>query len=680
LLTLTFATTFAQSPKREMRATWVATVGHIDWPKTSGAALQQAELTRMLDSMKTMNMNVVFFQVRSRCDAMYNSAYEPWSSDLYVSRGTNPGYDPLAFAIQECHKRGIECHAWLNPYRYNNSGSRWTGSNDHPLNYEHTHPDWLIYYSNNIILDPGIPDVRFRVKSVVGDILSKYEVDGILFDDYFYAYGGTTTQDAASQATYKPTSMNVHDWRRDNVNRMVADVYDTIQAVKPWVTFGVSPFGIWTTTASVAAAEGLTLPAGITGGNMYQEIYCDPVAWLKAGTVDYISPQLYWKTGGAQDYATLCPWWANLASRFGKYFFSSMANYKYAEKTDAAYTVSELSRQSTTNRQVAKDGAPGHVFYNTLAWIYDKPFRTEFKANQFVNPALPPAISWKPAEEQSLVSFNPPSGSTISWTYNTGDNVRFVVYAVPNANRNDPAVFSNSKYILGISYATQYPLPLGVSTSSHRIAVSVLDHYGNEYPPRILGAALADVTAAQLTYPADYAVINLPVTTVFQWQGDTGADSYIWQLARNAQFTDITASRETIGTEFNAALQSNIRNGGIYYWRVKTRKANATSVWSETRRVNIGGVSGLDDLKPSSFEANLYNGFDNVPYLFIQAAQSTAVTISIYNLSGQLLSVENRILQQGDNSLTLNQKGITRGIYLVRIKTETDEMTLKMRK
>jgi uncharacterized lipoprotein YddW (UPF0748 family) len=270
ILLMCCAYTSAQSPKREMRATWIATVGAIDWPKNSGSAAQKAEMIKMLDSIQTLNLNTVFFQVRSRCDAMYNSAYEPWSSDLKISRGATPDYDPLQFVIEECHKRGLECHAWLNPYRYNNSGARWTGSNNSPLNYENTHPDWLLWYSDNVVLDPALPEVRRQIKSVVGDIISKYDyLDGIVFDDYFYPYGGTSNQDATSQSQYFPAwsaehpGKTVHDWRRDNVNRMIADVYDTIQAVKPYITFGVSPFGIWTTSASVAAAEGISLPSGI---------------------------------------------------------------------------------------------------------------------------------------------------------------------------------------------------------------------------------------------------------------------------------------------------------------------------------------------------------------------------------------------------------------------------------
>jgi len=677
---LTIATLSSQTPKREMRASWIATVEEIDWPRVSGAEAQKSRMISILDSVKGMNMNAIFFQVRSRCDAMYNSAYEPWSSDLRVARGTDPGYDPLAFTIEECHKRGIECHAWLNPYRYNKYGYGWTGANDNALNYERTHPEWLLWYSNNVVLDPALPEVRMRIKSIVGDILSKYDVDGIIFDDYFYPYGGTTNQDAASVAKYKPANMDVNDWRRDNVNQMIADVYDTIQIIRPWVTFGVSPFGIWTTNTSVAAKEGISLPAGITGGNMYQEIYCDPVAWLKEGTVDYISPQLYWKTGGPQDYNTLCPWWADLANRFGVHFYSSMANYKYNEKTDPAYTIEELAKQSLRNRTSAKDDAPGSVFYNLRAWFdpaslsTHRDFRDYFRANVYTKPAITPAIGWKPTNDQGLITFNAPTGSIISWIYNeTADNVRFAVYAVPLARENDPSIFSQSDYLLGISYDKQYTLPTGVSTSSHRIAVSVLDRYGNEFSPRVLGRSLADIGQAQLIFPNDYATVRIPV--VFQWSAVDKADCYIWQLAGDPDFTDIVCTRETTENQFNTNVQLNIQEDGrTYYWRVRTRKANARDIWSETRRVILSpnGGTGVNMISNNSslLEASIYD-----KNLIIETNTSGLALIHIYNLMGQPLSTMECHLQSGQNIIPVDIQYT--GICIINIRMGNDEVTIK---
>ena len=585
----------AENPKREMRATWLTTVANIDWPKNSGEANQKKEMLRMLDSIASMNMNTVFFQVRPCCDAFYNSAYEPWSSYLNINRGSTPTYDPLAFVLEEGHKRGLAVHAWLNPYRYSNrQGTAWTGAHDTPLNYDHTHPDWLLYYSSSIILDPGRPEVRHRICEVVGDILSKYDLDGIIFDDYFYPYGGTTNQDTASQRLYKPAGMNVDDWRRDNVNRMVQDVYDTIQAVAPWVTFGISPFGIWTTSPSVAQKEGIKLPSGITGGNMYQEIYCDPVAWLKDGSVDYISPQLYWRTGGSQDYNTLCPWWADLCSQFGKHMYSSMAIYKYSEKSDSHYTVEELQKQTNINRSSAKDNAPGPVFYNTRGWVFDKPLRQAFKANQFLYPALQPAINWKPVTPREMVTFNPVQGDTlISWTHPDSD-VRFAVYAVPNAFRNRLGIFSHGDALLAITYDTAFVLPANITPGAYKIAVSVLDKYNNEYSLRVYGEDSEAPVPVVRTFPEQNQIFaKWPVT--FRWDAAVKADSYVLQIARDEEFQDIVVTHEQTGTAFNSSVRKNLKDNGEYYWRVMARKPNANDTWFEHGRFFVGDYSALGE-------------------------------------------------------------------------------------
>ena len=357
---LSFSTVLALSPKREMRAAWMATVWRIDWPgnvvsttgKASEIKAQKDGMIRYLDSIKSANMNTVFLQVRSRCDAMYKSSYEPWSTDLVATRGMDPGYDPLAFAVDEAHKRGIELHAWLNPYRYETTDNQFVGTGD----YRTTHPEWLLDYANGYaILNPGLPEVKQRITDVVREIVTNYDVDGIVFDDYFYAYGGTPSDlDLATQQLYKPSGMTVNDWRRKNINDMVLSVYNMIQDVKPYVTFGVGPFGIWTTDQTVAAKEGVPLPGGITGGNMYAEIYCDPVAWLKQGSVDYITPQLYWPTTSTgQDYDVLCPWWSNVALRFGKHFYSSQTLSGLTAYSSAPAAVSALPE--TTSAKISSE-------------------------------------------------------------------------------------------------------------------------------------------------------------------------------------------------------------------------------------------------------------------------------------------------------------------------------------
>ena len=614
LLTLLSIPSIFANPKREMRATWLTTVANIDWPKayTTDIETQKTELTTLLDACVKFNMNTVLFHIRPACDALYKSNYEPWSSYLNNGRGVDPSWDPLQFCIDECHKRGLTCHGWINPYRYNERGGYdWTGNDDTTqLNYKYTHPEWLLYYKNDIILDPALPEVRQQIKNVVGDIINSYDIDGIIMDDYFYPYGGTSNQDAASVEKYKPADMNVGDWRRQNVNMMIREVYDTIQAAKPWVTFGVSPFGIWTTSSAVAAERGITLPYNITGGNMYNEIYCDPVAWLEEGTVDYISPQLYWKIGGGQDYKKLSKWWGDLCNRFGKHFYSSMALYRYE---DGDFTASEIRNQLVYNRTV-KDNAPGAIFYNTRAWAESAKLRTNItKAGaEFHYLALPPAINWKPTQERTMVTTLTLDAQTLSWTHADSD-VHFAIYAVPNDSLALPSLYSRGDMLLGISYSTSFELPATVSPTTHQIAVSVLDKYNNEYALRILDQPLKNTAAVTKMQPFDGAEKKLPFT--FQWESIEGADSYIIQFAKDPEMTQIVFAQETTDTSFETKIRKNLEYLplGDYYWRVKTRIPNAGDTWSDVQKITISLENSVSNIHTESnttekwlMDGNLY--------------------------------------------------------------------------
>lgn len=586
-------------PKREMRATWLTTVANIDWPMayTTDVKTQQKELTNLLDACVKFNMNTVLFHIRPACDALYKSQYEPWSSYLNNGRGVDPGWDPLQFCIDECHKRGLTCHGWINPYRYGKRGGYdWEGADDTTqLNYKHTHPDWLLYYKNDIYLDPARPEVRQRIKEVVGDIINNYEVDGILMDDYFYPYGGTTNQDAASVEKYKPDDMNVDDWRRQNVNMMIRCVYDTIQAVKPWVTFGVSPFGIWTTDYNVANKRGIKLPSGISGGNMYKEIYCDPVAWLEEGTVDYLSPQLYWKIGGGQDYKKLSKWWGDLCNRFGKHFYSSMALYRYGEEN---FTATEFRNQLVLNRTVT-DNAPGAIFYNTRVWAESNKLKTNFtkEGAEFHDLALPPAINWKPAKERVMVENLALSGQKLSWTHEEAAELHFAIYAVPNDSANNPHVYSRADMLVGVAYTTTFDLPAEISATTHKIAVSVLDKYNNEYALRILGEALRPAVAVTKLLPDDGALKKLPFT--FRWEEIEGADSYIIQFAKDPEMQQIVFAQEVTETTFETKNRINLEYLplGDYYWRVKTRIPNAGDTWSEVKKITISLEDAVTNIR-----------------------------------------------------------------------------------
>ena len=299
----------AEELKHEFRATWFTTHYSIDWPKTKATSdskreQQKKEMTDIFDEMVAGNLNAACMQVRSLSDATYKSSYEDWASVLTGTRGKDPGYDPLAFAVEEAHKRGLELHVWVNPFRVTSSGTIATTDK-----VWRSAGEWLIKYDNGSfsgqIIDPGFPDARAYVVKVLMEIVNNYDVDGILMDDYFYPYGGTTTEDAKSQAAYynadQVTDVNgdgdkLDDWRRENVDKCMKMLYDSIQVVKPWVRFGMGSFGIWTTQKKAAQAYGLTLPSGITGLDDYDVQACNPVEWVKNGYVDYINPQLYWAT------------------------------------------------------------------------------------------------------------------------------------------------------------------------------------------------------------------------------------------------------------------------------------------------------------------------------------------------------------------------------------------------
>jgi uncharacterized lipoprotein YddW (UPF0748 family) len=584
LLAVSCAVIFAQSPKREVRATWLSTVWRLDWPSTTVPAAngsneaarenarnaQKADLIAILNKLQAANFNTVFFQVRGMSDAFYHSQYEPWSMYLSSTRGADPGWDPLAYIIEEGHARGIEVHAWLNPYRYSTSTES-HGNLD--TDYAKLHPDWLLTYSDGItkILNPGMPEVRQRICDVVEDIITHYDVDGIVFDDYFYVSGTTNAMDQNQYQAYNPDGLSRSDWRRNNVNQMVKDVQARINSIKPYITFGIGPAGISASSKAHADKYGVD-PAPVGSDWQYESISSDPLAWLKDQSIDYISPQLYWAIGSATDYSRISPWWAKVANKFGRHFYSSnTSNYSTA--------VTELPAEVQVNRDADLNDVTGAVFFRTNDLT--SAALNSLKSNSYQSPALRAAFGWKTAPMQTLVDNLALSGQNLTWNY--ADNVvRYSIYAVPNANRNDADAFTSSKYLQGITYSKNYTLPAGLSASTHKIAVAVYDRYGNEFPPRVLNEATESLVAAQLAYPANNAE-NVVLPALFTWNSGNGADYYVWELSADAGFTQPIASRETETAEFNSGLQSNIKENATYYWRVKSLKANAPVAVSEVR-------------------------------------------------------------------------------------------------
>ena len=326
------------SHKREMRGVWIATVSRINWPKSSVADQQRGELDALLDAAKSAGINAVFFQVRPEADALYRSTIEPWSRYLTGTQGTDPGYDPLTYAIEGARKRGLELHAWLNPYRAKAGNVGPTA----PNHVTHTMPEAVVTYGKFKWLDPGHPRAFDHTLNVIKDILTRYDIDGIHFDDYFYPYpeSGAAFNDDPTFAAHGG-GMSRGDWRRDNVNRMIKAVHDAVRDQRPDVRWGISPFGIYRNG----------VPAGITGLDQYAELYADPVKWIGEKWVEYVAPQLYWKTTAAkQSYTTLLGWWDAQCASAGRRLFpgnSAERNYGLAEYRAELDAVRSAGLQNT---------------------------------------------------------------------------------------------------------------------------------------------------------------------------------------------------------------------------------------------------------------------------------------------------------------------------------------------
>lgn len=428
---LTDAEFSKSNPKRDLRGVFLASVYSLNWPtnRLATPAVQQAELITILDNLKTNGYNTVFLQVRSECDALYNSTIEPWGYYLTGTQGLapNPLWDPLLFAITEAHKRGLDLHAWLNPYRAKTTSAYATSPNHITV----TQPTWWFTSSadSQKILNPGLPAVKNYIISIVQDIATRYDVDGIHFDDYFYPNGGmTTNQDAQTYIDNNPNNIGtIADWRRDNVNQMIAGTYDAILTINTNlnknIVFGVSPAGIWKSGT----------PTGTSGNSAYSALYCDALAWLNAGKVDYLAPQLYWKITGAQDYAALSKWWNDQVKTSGKQMYISQAYYKMTDANN--WTATEIQNQFIQNRAASMDATFGQIAYNyTNIKNNSKTINDVLNSNQYKYKSFAPPISGKDAICPNIPENIRFVGSTLMWdtpaTASDGDlPIKYVIYA-----------------------------------------------------------------------------------------------------------------------------------------------------------------------------------------------------------------------------------------------------------
>ncbi|MBQ1083292.1 glycoside hydrolase family 10 protein [Nocardiopsis sp. B62] len=347
-------------PKHQMRAEWIAGVQNIDWPTSQGQTpeRQQADLTDLYDEAVDNGLNAVFVQIRPTADAFWPSPYEPWSEWLTGEQGGDPGYDPLEFAVEEAHARNLEFHAWYNPYRVAMHDDVNALVEDHPARQN---PDWVFEYGGKLYYDPGVPEAREFVIEAMMHSVENYDLDGVHFDDYFYPYpvSGEVIPDAATYAEHGGGFDDIGDWRRDNVDLMVRGMSEAVNDVKPYVKFGISPFGIWRNSS--------TDPNGsdTNGSQSYDNQFADSRKWVLEGWLDYINPQIYWEIGlPVADYSVLVPWWEEAAEGTDTHLYVGQAAYKVGN-AGAWQDPNELSSHLDLNRD--HPGVQGDVYFSATS-------------------------------------------------------------------------------------------------------------------------------------------------------------------------------------------------------------------------------------------------------------------------------------------------------------------------
>jgi uncharacterized lipoprotein YddW (UPF0748 family) len=474
------ATLTLPEPAREFRAAWIATVKNIDWPSRPGLAVtqQQAELVHLLDTAARLRLNAVLLQVRTACDAVYHSNLEPWSEYLTGRMGQAPApyYDPLGFAIEAAHRRGIELHAWFNPYR-----ARHTSAFS-PIARQHiskTRPDLVKTYGTQLWLDPGNAEVQELSLKVVLDVVQRYDIDGVHFDDYFYPYPEKDARnqllpfpDWASWEKYRQGggSLARDDWRRENVNVFLRRVAAAIKQRKPWVKFGVSPFGIWRPGH----------PSPIRGFDAYALLYADSRKWLTEGVCDYLAPQLYWPSERAeQSYPVLLQWWRQQNASH-RHLWPGLAHVNGA---------AEVASQIRQSRRLTGDD--GHLHWSMKAIVQNRGGIADvLRRELYATPALTPEYPWlkAPLIPKPRVEAMPQSDGSIRFSWARPDSVIAWQWVVQRRH--------NGQWTTDILGGTLGSFTLAASQCPEALAIRATDRFGHLGPATILQRAPAPVAGA----------------------------------------------------------------------------------------------------------------------------------------------------------------------------------------
>ena len=440
--------TSADAPKRQLRADWIASVVNIDWPSRSGLTpdQQQAELIRWYDEAVARGLNAVIVQVRPTADTFWPSDLEPWSKYLTGTQGKDPGYDPLAFAVEQAHERNLEFHAWLNPYRVSMDTNRDALVATHPARQ---HPDWVESYGGKLYYNPGIPAVREHVEDVIMETVTRYDIDAVHFDDYFYPYpvAGQTFPDSDTFAQYGTGFDDVGDWRRNNIDLLVSELDQRIHSAKPWVKFGVSPFAVWRNKATDPEGSDTT-----AGAQTYDNLYADTRRWVREEWVDYIAPQVYWNIGFAPaDYARLLPWWSDQVAGTDVQLYIGQATYKVGTSTQdpAWFDPREMTRHLFFNRDYPE--VLGDIYFSANGVRANRLDHMDIvQADHYQRPALVPVTSGVPGsapeEPRHAQATRVTNGVTVTWR---SDATSYAVYRFDGAKADPRACdFADASHLV----------------------------------------------------------------------------------------------------------------------------------------------------------------------------------------------------------------------------------------
>lgn len=484
LFLMAFCTFFAtgqeiQTPKREFRGAWIQFING-QFQGLGRDAMQQ-NLTRQLDELEKCGINTIIFQVRGEADAFYESPYEPWSRFLTGRQGQapQPYWDPLAWMVEQCHRRGMEIHAWINPFRAKTKGTK-------DLDGKHPYvqrPELFFEYDGLYIFDPGIPENRDYICSIVADIVQRYDVDGLHIDDYFYPYPapGKTIHDAPTYHRYPNGFTDINDWRRDNVNRFMKQLYETVHQTKPWVKVGVAPFGIYHNERN-----GTQVPGSRTNGlQNYDDLYADVLHWIKEGWVDYNVPQIYWEIGHkAADYTTLIHWWAQHASQRPLVIGQDVERTVRAADLQRPH-VNQMAEKFRLQRTL--EGIQGSCLWYSAAVVRNEGgYADELQRNYHRTPALQPLMPFIDDEPtrhpRKLKAMWMPDGYYLFWTapkVKKGEEPahKYVVYAFAKGEEID---LERADKIVTITSQTFIQLPYDNGKDRFVYVVTALDRLQNE--------------------------------------------------------------------------------------------------------------------------------------------------------------------------------------------------------